>query len=97
MTVETARKKYIGVKSAILYNMGTMLINCPNCFDMFHIIEEIDEKGTTAEFDTVITYLDGEIYEDVICEGCDQTFDIKKIKQDKWESLIDTNKGGSKC
>jgi len=73
--------------------MKTMQITCPNCFDMFGMTEEVDEDGTTAVFDTVIPYLVGEIYEDIICDICDQTFDIKKIGKNQWKSFIDTNKG----
>ena len=77
------------MKTPILYNQGMLLINCPNCFDLFNLDEEIDDKGTTAPFDTVIKYSKGHISEDIVCEKCDQTFSIKKIKAGKWESFID--------
>ena len=76
-----------------LYNHKIMVyIFCPNCWNLFNIVEEIDEEGNTAEFDTVLKYVVGEIYEDVVCDKCDQTFNIKKIKQDKWESFIQLKK-----
>jgi len=77
------------VKKPILYNLSMIYIFCPNCWNLFNIIEEIDEDGNTAEFDTVLKYVVGEIYEDVVCSKCDQTFNIKKIKAGKWESFID--------
>jgi len=70
----------------MIYNLG--MIQCCNCYLYFDIEEEIDDDGNTAEFDTVLVYSIGEIYEDVECPACDQTFDIKKIGYDEWESLI---------
>jgi len=67
------------------------LIFCPNCRQMLNFEEEIDNKGTTAEFDTIKIYGKGYVYNDIICDDCDQTFSIKKIKKNKWESFIDND------
>lgn len=66
------------------------MITCPNCKYKFKVIQEMNEDGTeVADLDSPENpYKVGEKMDDIECPLCEQEFDILKISNNQWQTII---------